>query len=119
LAGALKTNRFTPSHNTLSLHIFLLQPYRFRLSSRGLFQTFRSRFSGLQDKQLRFTTPHPPNQKKLRDATDARSLADDLSSKGPIILSQTPKNAVLQGLDDVVRLSGKDQAWWKAKLALR
>ncbi|KAE8406745.1 hypothetical protein BDV37DRAFT_52499 [Aspergillus pseudonomiae] len=45
--------------------------------------------------------------KKLRDATDARSLADDLSSKGPIVLSSTQKSAVLQGLDDVVRLSGK------------
>ncbi|GAB1193477.1 hypothetical protein APSETT444_002695 [Aspergillus pseudonomiae] len=45
--------------------------------------------------------------KKLRDATDARSLADDLSSKGPIVLSSTQKSAVLQGLDDIVRLSGK------------
>ncbi|KAB8067348.1 hypothetical protein BDV29DRAFT_92519 [Aspergillus leporis] len=61
----------------------------------------------------------PTPAKKLRDATDARSLANDLSSKGPIVLSQTQRNAVLQGLDDVVRLSGKDQTWWKTKLALR
>ncbi|KAB8254572.1 hypothetical protein BDV32DRAFT_142787 [Aspergillus pseudonomiae] len=43
--------------------------------------------------------------KKLRDATDARSLADDLSSKGPIVLSSTQKSAVLQGLDDVPKLA--------------
>ncbi|KAE8371069.1 hypothetical protein BDV26DRAFT_149522 [Aspergillus bertholletiae] len=60
----------------------------------------------------------PTPAKKLRDATDARSLADDLSSKGLIVLSSTQKSAVLQGLDDVVRLSGKDRAWWKSKLAL-
>ncbi|CEL01170.1 hypothetical protein ASPCAL00759 [Aspergillus calidoustus] len=60
----------------------------------------------------------PTPAKKLRDATDARSLADDLSSRGPIVLSSTQKRAVLQGLDDVVRLSGKDLTWWKTKLAL-
>ncbi|KAE8148911.1 hypothetical protein BDV25DRAFT_10228 [Aspergillus avenaceus] len=60
----------------------------------------------------------PTPAKKLRDATDARSLAEDLGSRGPIILTPVQKTAVLQGLEDVAQLSRKDQAWWKEKLAL-
>jgi hypothetical protein len=56
--------------------------------------------------------------KKIRDATDARTLVDDLRSKGPITLSATQKNAVIQGLDDVAQFSGKDKEWWKAQLGL-
>ncbi|OJD24744.1 hypothetical protein ACJ73_03899 [Blastomyces percursus] len=58
----------------------------------------------------------PNSTKKIRDATDARTLVDDLRSKGPIILPPTQKNAVLQDLDDVARFSGKDKAWWNAQL---
>lgn len=60
----------------------------------------------------------PTPAKKLRDATDARSLAEDLGSRGPIILTPVQKTAVLRGLEDVAQLSRKDQAWWKEKLAL-
>ncbi|PLN82443.1 hypothetical protein BDW42DRAFT_193060 [Aspergillus taichungensis] len=60
----------------------------------------------------------PTLAKKLRDATDARFLADHLTSSGPLVLSATQKNAVLQGLGDVVQLSEKDESWWKSKLIL-
>lgn len=60
----------------------------------------------------------PTAGKKIRDANDAMELTEHLSSKGPIILSSFQKNAVLQGLNDVVQLSARDKAWWIAKLAL-
>ncbi|CRG92854.1 hypothetical protein PISL3812_09925 [Talaromyces islandicus] len=60
----------------------------------------------------------PTPAKKIRDANDARSLAEDLSSKGPIVLSSTQRNAVLQGLDDVAQHSGRDKNWWTDKLRL-
>jgi hypothetical protein len=60
----------------------------------------------------------PTPAKKLRDAADARTLAEDLSSKGPIFLSSIQMDAVLKGLDDVVQLSRKDKAWWVTKLNL-
>ncbi|KAA8641639.1 hypothetical protein EYZ11_006829 [Aspergillus tanneri] len=60
----------------------------------------------------------PTPAKKVRDAADAASLADDLSSKGSIVLSPTQKAAVLQGLDDVAQFSGREKTWWKTKLAL-
>ncbi|KAJ5651628.1 uncharacterized protein N7484_005351 [Penicillium longicatenatum] len=61
----------------------------------------------------------PTPGKKLRDATDdALELLEDLNSKGPIVLSVSQKNVILQCLDDVARMSGKDKAWWIAKLAL-
>ncbi|KAJ5902768.1 hypothetical protein N7495_003296 [Penicillium taxi] len=60
----------------------------------------------------------PTPGKKLRDATDALELLEDLSSKGPIVLSVSQKNVILQCLDDVARTSGRDKAWWIAKLAL-
>ena len=60
----------------------------------------------------------PTPAKKLRDATDARTLAEDLGSKGPISLSLTQKDAVLNGLDDVVQLSRKDKTWWASRLGL-
>lgn len=60
----------------------------------------------------------PTPAKKLRDATDARSIADDLSSKGPIVLSSIQKGAVSEGLDDVAQFSGVDKTWWKTKLAI-
>ncbi|BDD57881.1 hypothetical protein MAP00_003206 [Monascus purpureus] len=60
----------------------------------------------------------PTPAKKIRDARDALSLLDDLRSKGPLILSPLQKAAVLQGLDDVAQLSGKDKDWWQSALAL-
>lgn len=60
----------------------------------------------------------PTQGKKLRDATDALELIEDLNSKGSIVLSVSQKNAVTQCLDDLARVSGKDKAWWIAKLAL-
>ncbi|KAJ5776728.1 uncharacterized protein N7511_001739 [Penicillium nucicola] len=60
----------------------------------------------------------PTPGKKLRDATDASELLEDLSTKGPIVLSVSQKNVILQCLDDVARMSGRDKAWWIAKLAL-
>jgi hypothetical protein len=60
----------------------------------------------------------PTPGKKLRDATDALEILEDLSSKGPIVLSVSQKNVILQCLDDVARMSGRDKAWWIAKLAL-
>ncbi|KAI3283598.1 hypothetical protein NUH16_011173 [Penicillium rubens] len=60
----------------------------------------------------------PTPAKKLRDATDARTLAEDLCSRGSINLTPAQKSAVLQGLDDVAQLSRRDKSWWMAKLAL-
>ncbi|EKV07087.1 hypothetical protein Pdw03_3938 [Penicillium digitatum] len=60
----------------------------------------------------------PTPAKKLRDATDARTLAEDLCSRGSINLTPAQKSAVLQGLDDVAHLSRRDKSWWMAKLAL-
>lgn len=60
----------------------------------------------------------PTAGKKIRDANDAVELTEHLSSKGPIILSSFQKNAVLQGLNDAIQLSGRNKAWWTAKLAL-
>ena len=60
----------------------------------------------------------PTQGKKLRDATDALELTEDLSSKGRVVLSASQKNTVLQCLDDIARVSGKEKAWWIAKLAL-
>ncbi|CDM27591.1 hypothetical protein CBS147339_4196 [Penicillium roqueforti] len=60
----------------------------------------------------------PTPAKKLRDATDARTLAEDLCSRGSINLTSAQKIAVLQGLDDVAQLSRRDKSWWVAKLAL-
>ena len=54
----------------------------------------------------------------MRDATDAISLVDDLTSKGAIILSPTQRNVVIQGLDDVALLSRREKPWWIAKLGL-
>ncbi|KAJ5257473.1 hypothetical protein N7524_009029 [Penicillium chrysogenum] len=60
----------------------------------------------------------PTPAKKLRDATDARTLAEDMCSRGSINLTPAQKSAVLQGLDDVAQLSRRDKSWWMAKLAL-
>ncbi|KAI3180282.1 hypothetical protein DTO046C5_1518 [Penicillium roqueforti] len=60
----------------------------------------------------------PTPAKKLRDTTDARTLAEDLYSRGSINLTSTQKIAILQGLDDIAQLSRRDKSWWVAKLAL-
>ncbi|KAJ5981136.1 hypothetical protein N7481_008434 [Penicillium waksmanii] len=60
----------------------------------------------------------PTQGKKLRYVTDALELTEDLSSKGTIVLSAVQKNAVLQCLDDMAQMTGKDKTWWIAKLAL-
>ncbi|PMB65175.1 hypothetical protein BM221_008531 [Beauveria bassiana] len=57
--------------------------------------------------------------KKIRDAKDARILLEDIRSQGSISLSPLQKNAVLAGLEDVVKLTrGGDMAWWKSQLGL-
>ncbi|KAK8147537.1 hypothetical protein G3M48_001436 [Beauveria asiatica] len=57
--------------------------------------------------------------KKIRDANDARTLLEDIRSQGSISLSPLQKNAVLAGLEDVVKLTrGGDMAWWKSQLGL-
>ncbi|KAJ5102016.1 hypothetical protein NUU61_004238 [Penicillium alfredii] len=61
----------------------------------------------------------PTAGKKIRDANDAVEVTEHLSSKGPIVLSSFQKNAVLQGLNDAIQLSGHDRAWWMAKLGLK
>ncbi|KAM3427382.1 hypothetical protein NHJ13734_009005 [Beauveria thailandica] len=57
--------------------------------------------------------------KKIRDANDARTLLKNIRSQGNISLSPIQRNAVLSGLEDVVKLSkGGNMAWWKSQLGL-
>ncbi|PMB67534.1 hypothetical protein BM221_007204 [Beauveria bassiana] len=61
----------------------------------------------------------PTAVKKIRDANDARTLLEDIRSHRSISLSPPQKNAVLAGLEDVVKLTrGGDMAWWKSQLGL-
>ncbi|KAL4928985.1 uncharacterized protein BDV17DRAFT_290990 [Aspergillus undulatus] len=60
----------------------------------------------------------PTIDKQTRDARDARALAILMAARGPIILSEQQKAAVLQSLDDVVKRTNWDLATWKATLNL-
>jgi len=58
------------------------------------------------------------NQKRRRDATDARVLLERESRTAPLRLQPTQKSATEMGLSDVVAHSGKDERWWRERLGL-
>ncbi|KAI8949883.1 hypothetical protein F4801DRAFT_579985 [Xylaria longipes] len=57
--------------------------------------------------------------KSRRDALDAfRLLEQKTRASGPLRLSKHQIDAVVPGLNDVVRLTNNDDAWWKNRLGL-
>ncbi|WEW61748.1 hypothetical protein PRK78_007242 [Emydomyces testavorans] len=60
----------------------------------------------------------PTATKKTRDARDALALALRISQQGPVTLNQAQRAAILQGIEDVGALSGRDVNWWKSILNL-
>ncbi|KAL4795148.1 hypothetical protein BDV19DRAFT_389549 [Aspergillus venezuelensis] len=55
-------------------------------------------------------------EKKLRDANDAYTLALVLKKRGPIRLSTLQETIVRQGLAAVVERSPKEEGWWRTTL---
>ncbi|KAF7512465.1 hypothetical protein GJ744_001400 [Endocarpon pusillum] len=58
--------------------------------------------------------------KRVQDAGDAIALTRDLTRGGHNLhLSNVQTGIVINGLDDLVRYSGQEKAWWEQKLGLR
>lgn len=60
----------------------------------------------------------PTQVKKQRDAGDALLLITSLAQSNPLSLNAARRKAALDGLEDVVDMSGKSLAWWKQRLGL-
>ncbi|EFE38450.1 hypothetical protein TRV_06874 [Trichophyton verrucosum HKI 0517] len=57
-------------------------------------------------------------EKRRVDAADADALAEMLLSRGPIVLTPEQRRAAQGGLEDLLKYSTKDEAWWRRALQL-